>query len=100
MPQVHRTSRAELDLLNIWEFIADDSLEAADRLIRNIHSRCQTLSESPLSGHKREDLAPNLRSCALGNYVIFYRPAADGIEVIRVLHGARDIPTIFAQEGI
>jgi toxin ParE1/3/4 len=32
-------------------------------------------------------------------YLIFYRPIPDGIEVIRVLHGARDIDTIFEREG-
>ncbi len=100
MSQAFRTSRAELDLLEIWEFIAEDSLEAADRLIRNIHRRCQALAESPLTGHKREDLSPGLRSCAVGNYIIFYRPITNGIEVIRVLHGARDIPEIFAAERI
>lgn len=49
----------------------------------------------PESGRKRPDLAPDLRSLPVGNQVIFYRPIPDGIQVIRVLHGARDIPAVF-----
>ena len=49
----------------------------------------------PEVGRQRPDLAPNLRSLPAGNYVIFYRPIPDGIQLIRVLHGARDIPAIF-----
>lgn len=46
-------------------------------------------------GRKRDELVPNLRSFPVGNYLIFYRPINQGIEVLRVLHGARDIPSIF-----
>ena len=42
-------------------------------------------------GRMRDDLQPDLRSFAAGSYLIFYRPIDDGIEVVRVLHGARDI---------
>jgi toxin ParE1/3/4 len=38
---------------------------------------------------------PALRSLSVGNYLIFYRPLADGIEIVRVLHGARDIDSLF-----
>jgi plasmid stabilization system protein ParE len=43
----------------------------------------------------REELAPNLRSSHVGKYIIFYRPEDEGIEVIRVIHGHRDIPKLF-----
>ncbi len=46
-------------------------------------------------GRKREELAPLLRSFPVGNYVIFYRPASGGIQIIRVLHGARDVSKLF-----
>jgi toxin ParE1/3/4 len=53
------------------------------------------LSRIPEMGRKRFDFADGLRSLAVNNYVIFYRPIADGIQLIRVLHGARDIPALF-----
>jgi len=46
-------------------------------------------------GRSRFDLSPELRGFPVGSHLIFYRPAVDGIEVIRVLHGARDIPKLF-----
>ena len=49
----------------------------------------------PLLGRLCPELAPNLRSFPVGNYVIFYRPIDNGIEVARVLHGARDIDSLF-----
>lgn len=50
-------------------------------------------------GRKVEELAPNLRSFPIGSYLIFYRPIEDGIQLIRILHGARDItPEYFAGE--
>ena len=49
-------------------------------------------------GRRRDELAAELRSLPIGRYVIFYLPIADGVEIIRVLHGARDIETIFHDE--
>lgn len=46
------------------------------------------LGSQPLMGQSREDLAANLRSFSVGNYVILYRPAQSGIKVARVLHAA------------
>lgn len=46
-------------------------------------------------GRSREELAPGLRSLAFGRYVVFYMPLPDGIDVVRVLHGSRDIDALF-----
>ena len=95
MPVVLRTSRAEGDLFEIWHYIAEDSLRSADRLLDKIAQTCMTLAENPSAGRSRDELADALRSLPVGNYVIFYRPIKDGIVVIRVLHGARDLPRQF-----
>jgi len=93
--RVQRTEQAELDLVEIWSYIADDNPDAADRLLAEIDEVCATLADAPHAGRLREDLATNLRSLPVGNYVVLYRPRADGIIVIRVLHGARDMPELF-----
>lgn len=95
MPVVFRTSQAENDLTEIALHIAGQNPEAADRWLELIDEKCHTLSSMPEMGRKRFDLATGLRSLAVNNYVIFYRPVANGIQVIRVLHGARDIPALF-----
>jgi toxin ParE1/3/4 len=92
MPSVLRTSFANLDLIEIAFRIAEQNPAAADAWFDSIGEKCQLLARMPELGRKRPDLAPDLRSFPVGNYVIFYRPVSDGIQVIRVLHGARDIP--------
>lgn len=53
------------------------------------------LAANPQGGAPREDLARGLRFFPVGNYLIFYTLAGDGITVVRVLHGARDYPHDF-----
>ena len=95
MPLVLRTSQANLDLVEIALRMAKENPTAADRWLDRICEKCQILACTPDLGRKRYDLAPNLRGSPVGNYIIFYRPTAEGIQVVRVLHGARDIPSLF-----
>ena len=86
---------ADLDLFEIWDYIANDSLAQADKMSAEFHRKFFILAENPEMGRTRDDLETNLRSFPVGNYVIFYEVTDDGIKVLRVLHGARDIPDIF-----
>lgn len=49
------------------------------------------LMENPLAGRERRELRKGLRSFPAGNYVIFYVPLPDGVEIVRVMHGRQDI---------
>jgi toxin ParE1/3/4 len=93
--KVLRTPQAEADLIEIWTYAAQDSLIRADKLLDEIAEKSQTLAQSPLIGKARDELGPKIRSFPIGNYVLFYQPIEDGIEIIRVLHGARDIEALF-----
>ncbi len=95
MAAVHRSSRAEIDLLEIWSYIAKDDPLAADRQLDRIDAACDMLAENPQGGPRREDLARGLRFYPVGNYLIFHTAGEDGITVVRVLHGARDYPHEF-----
>ena len=96
MPEAFRTPSAESDLLEIWLYISSASQSAANRLLEAIDLTCHTIAEYPNMGRSRLELSHALRSFPVGNYVIFYRPIENGIEVIRVLSQARDIdPTYF-----
>ena len=46
-------------------------------------------------GRLRPDIAPELRYLAVGNYLILYRTVPNGIQIVRVIHGARDLPNLF-----
>jgi toxin ParE1/3/4 len=89
-----RTARAEDDLVEIWLYIAADSPRAADTLLDRIDAACGRLAENPAMGPTRADLAPDLRYGVVGNYLILYHEIADGIEVVRVVHGARHLPDV------
>lgn len=86
---------AEADLEAIHDYIATDNLAAATMLVARLEDLATRLAETPGMGRARAELLPDLRSFPFGNYVLFYRPAESGIEIVRVLHGARDVPVIF-----
>ena len=65
-----------------------------DRLDTKLH----LLAPQPLMGRSRDELSPGVRSLPFGRYVILYLPLADGIDVVRVLHSARDIEAIFEKD--
>jgi toxin ParE1/3/4 len=99
MSRILRSSRAEGDLYEIWDYIAHDNTAAASKLLRTIGAKFEMLLKNPLMGQDRSELAPQMRSFSVGHYVIYYRPFSNGIEIIRVLHGARDVDSIFFSRG-
>lgn len=91
MPIVTKGPQARNDLVGIADYIARDSLDAAMRWLDRMDQRLALLASQPEMGERRPDIAPDIRSFVAGAYVIYYRPRADGIELARVLHSARDI---------
>lgn len=92
-----RTEEADTDLHEIWYYVASKSgsLEIADRLIDSITHRFLLLANNPNAGRARdEDLLPGLRSFPVGEYVI-YRVTEDGVLVLRVVRGSRNIEALF-----
>ena len=74
------------------------SPKVADAFLEKIMKQCQQLAQFPRMGRERENLAPKLRSFPVAKFVIFYRPADDTVEIIRVLYAARDIESVFEAE--
>jgi toxin ParE1/3/4 len=89
--RARKTPQTEVDVTSIYNFIADDSVRAAEAWLARVEATFDMLAETPMAGRARNDLGTNVRSFPVGNYVIFYRPVADGAEVVRVMHGRRDI---------
>ncbi len=61
---------ARADLINIWVYIARDSVENAERLNLLFHDKFKALAAHPGAGRSREELGPGIRSFPVGNYVI------------------------------
>ena len=88
---------ARQDLLDIWEYIANDGAAAiADKQLHEIDQVCFALGGWPHYG-KRSAVREGLRSVPVSRYVVFYRETKSAIEIVRVLHERRDVDGIFAE---
>ena len=92
------TLEAEADVLAIWKYIADeDSEAAADRVIAGIYDECRKLGEMPGIGHQRENLLDGRhRFWSVWSYLIVYRWQVSPIQIIAIVHGARDLDVFLA----
>lgn len=70
-------------------------MSAAMKWLEDLDSRFTELAGAPGSGTDRSDLRPGMRSSPFGNYLIFFKRLRDGIQVVRVIHGARDYKRLF-----
>lgn len=95
MRRIRHSASAESDLLEAWLYIAEDSVAAADQLLDKIETETRTLLMQPEMGRKRDELAVGLRSWPTSTpYLVFYFADQLGITIARVLHHARDAPSI------
>ena len=98
---LHFLRNAERDVAEIVSYIADDSPEAAQRFRRALQATGALLLDMPHIGSMRASDKPALKGIRVvpvrdfDKYAVFYRPVKDGIEIVRVLHGARDYPALF-----
>jgi toxin ParE1/3/4 len=76
---------------SISAYVAADNGKAAEELLDRFGKVFEMLVQNPQAGRRRPDLGQNVRSFAVDNYVIFYIPQSAGIDIIRVMHGRRDI---------
>ncbi|AFY80650.1 type II toxin-antitoxin system RelE/ParE family toxin [Oscillatoria acuminata] len=83
------------DITEIATYLEQLSPAVAVRLIDKIIEQCQRLADFPNMGRRWDQISPPLRSFPVEDYLIFYRGIADGIEVVRVVSGYRDLRTIF-----
>ena len=97
---IARTLAARNDLIEHYVFIGRDNPDAAERFLDSAEQTFERLAGMPRSG--RPWRSPNRRLAGLrvvpiadfSNYLVFYRPEDNGITIVRVLHGARDIDRV------
>jgi len=92
------SAAAELDLDAIWDYIAQDNIDAADRWINKLFDSFQSIAQTPGMGHRREDLtAFPILFWPVGAYLILYRTQNQVVEIVGVTQGMRDVPTFLSQ---
>lgn len=94
------TAEAEADLEQIATYVAEQSARSALKLVRELRERCESLLNAP----RGYPLVPRyeqfgIRRRPFGQFLIFYRVGEDAIEVIHILHGARDYEALLFPEG-
>ena len=95
MSRVHISNEALEDICEILRYIAKDNLEAAIAHDARIYGQFELLARSPMLGRQADKLRKGMRCLPVGNYLIIYTPESDGIDVLRVIHGKRNIAAIF-----
>ena len=87
---------AARDLDDVWDYLArEESVNAADTVLREIAKTYKLLGAWPLLGRKRDNLSPGARSLPVNPYVVFYRVTEDTVRIIRILHESRDTDLVF-----
>ena len=86
---------ARLDLMEIWEYIARDNLNAADRVAEEIRAEIRMLAQNPGLGHYRTDFANEpLKFWRVYTYLIIFRPETQPLEIVRILSAYQDLKRI------
>ena len=92
------TPEARADLIGIWHHIAEDSIDGADQVLARLHDAFTRLAQTPGMGHHREDLADSRhRFWTVYSYVVAYRWETKPLQIIAVVHGARQLEAFFQQ---
>lgn len=87
---------ALVDLNAIWEFIAEDNLDTADKVVADILATIDALVPFPHQGHRRPELTSRpLRFSRVYDYLIAFAPDEKPLWIIAVLHGRRS-PRVLA----
>jgi toxin ParE1/3/4 len=92
--RIVRSPAAREDLIDVWATIAAENRAAADRLLDRIHAKIRQLESFPDSGPRRLEIASDTRALTVGNYLVLYRHFEATVEIVRVVHGARDLTAL------
>ncbi|NJL82388.1 MAG: type II toxin-antitoxin system RelE/ParE family toxin [Chloroflexaceae bacterium] len=88
---------ASRDLNQIADYFAENNPEAGEKFFRAFNRKCQQLVTFLNSGKSYGTIRPGLRGLSLEGYIIFYRVIDDSIEILRVISGRRNFPSLFEE---
>ena len=86
---------ARTDLAEIWSYVAEYDVDAADRVVDAILAAARRIADWPEMGRTRPELLVGIRSFAVGPHLLFYRVRDTGVELVRVVDGRRDLDSVF-----
>ena len=99
MTRLVYTPQSKKDLNDIGLYIAQDNPRRAMGFVRELREQCRKITQAPKAYRLRPELGKGLRSCAHGNYIVFFFEEPGLVRILRVLHGAMDIEAQFAEKN-
>lgn len=99
MSQYIISREAIRDLDEISDYFLARNVESGERFLEEFTKKCRYLTQFPQMGRSYRQLRPYLRGIPLQNYIIFYRIGNDGIEIMRIIRGDRDLEAFFEDNG-
>ena len=100
MIHVDFTSAARADLREIALRIAEHSVRRSFTYVDEIEARCHRIATFPRAGAPRPQWGAEIRIVVHGKYVIVHRPRDETVQILRIVHGARDLDALFAEEPL
>ena len=98
MTRFRLSSQAAQDLIDIYEYIAQHNIDAAESVRTEIYDAILGLAALPGKGHRREDLTSQpVLFWPVRSYQVIYRPRSQPLEIVAVLHGKRNIRRILTK---
>jgi toxin ParE1/3/4 len=87
---------ASQDLNKIADRFTETNLQAGEQFFSDFNRKCKQLVAFPNSGKSYAEIRSDLRGLSLDGYILFYRILEDGIEILRVVSGRRNFPSLFS----
>ena len=88
---------ASQDLDQIFDYFASHNVDAGEKFVISFEKKCQNLLQFPNMGRSYQDIEPSLRGVPLDNHIILYRLIDNGVEIVRVVSGYRNLKYLFEQ---
>ena len=97
MPEANWSDFAREDLKGIGRYIGEEQRRSstAAKIMREIGEHCDALARVPYTGTARPDLDENIRITSWKRWVIVFRPARNGVGILRIVDGSRDFTQLF-----
>jgi toxin ParE1/3/4 len=95
MDQYIISTEAIRDMEQILDYLANTNINAGEKFLEEFSKKCRYLTQFPLMGRSYREIRPYLRGLPMKNYIIFYRLTEQGLEIMRVVKGERDLEAFF-----
>lgn len=97
MNQYIISTEALRDMEQILDYLTNTNISAGEKFLEEFSKKCRYLIQFPLMGRSYREIRPYLRGLPMKNYIIFYRLTEQGLEIMRVIKGERDLDALFSE---